>query len=330
MSEAATTETEAKTETPAPRPPPKRTVSNTAEHLQAHMTKAHEEAAKTEPKVEEPKKPEPKPEEKKEAKREPAAPQLKAVMERERIALEREQRANEALARTEAFEKAKASGDIAGAFKLLGYSNQQVQDYLANGQKPTPEIETKALGERVEAELKPIKEHLRRQEEEKAAAAMAQAETNYKAELTKIAKAGGEKFEFCASEKFGQEAMDTAVEVLKQEIARRRAAVGGRGLAESEIPTQEEVLQQVEAFYEGQYAPERLLTIGKLKAKLSPVAPQSAYPPATSKSGPKQPKTLTNAAVAAPPPRSFSKRPTVAERTQRLEALLRSGGNSGG
>lgn len=150
--------------------------------------------------------------------------------------------------------------DPIAAIKDLGFSEQDLFNYLAANEKPelTPEDQMKTMASDIA--MAKIKEYEEAQEKKVADAKAAQDTAliaGYKSEITKAIKTDPDKFEYCAYN--GKDAEDLAFNLTEQ------LALESKG---KEILTPIQALEEAEKYFEGEHM--AMNGLKKYKAKVEP------------------------------------------------------------
>lgn len=212
--------------------------------------------------------------------------------------------------------------------KEHGLSFEDVQHFVLQGGKASPEQEAKFARDRELDELrntvKELKDGVTVGQKAAFEAKQREVVTAHKTKIAEVAKAGGEKFELAAAH--GTDAVELAYEAQDQHFRERMKEALDEGLSENAarqfalenmLPI-EKALEGVEAYYEKQA--ELALTSKKLQARIASRSTQQAVPKAESgQSGPPRaaPKTLTRSHAAPPPP---TRNPRKTDEDYRAEA----------
>lgn len=161
---------------------------------------------------------------------------------------ELKKQADEILGKGKLFDETRGKDPIA-ALKLIGFSEQEIFKYLEAAKDPTPEEKAAAAAE---AAAQRKFDEFRAQEEEKAKKAKEESDKvqkeqdnrsleEYRAGLQGFINLNKDKYEYCAH--YGTIAVDLAYRTTLQIV---------RDSKGEDIPTPEEVIQQIEEFYEEQ------------------------------------------------------------------------------
>lgn len=190
------------------------------------------------------------------------------------------------------------SKDPVAALRGLGFSETDIFNWLANGEKKelTPEEKAQAAAQ---AEIKKFKEE---QEAEKTKAQQAQEKAvidRFKGKIKGFLATNKDKFEACAD--YGEIAEDAAFRLVEQ-IAKDTGEV---------VPLSE-AFEALEAYYDGEY--ERMSNYNKFKKKEEPVAVTEEKKPVSRGTN----KTLTNSVT----PTIASTVPKNETRSQKRERLI--------
>lgn len=225
-----------------------------------------------------------------------------AQLEREKRAAEESLKAIQPKAGFEDEIRALAASNPLAAAEKLGLSFEQLLELKLNGGTPTAETQQK----QEQAELKKMVESLQKAREEDAQrlqqATNEKARQDWRAALK--ANAAPEKYPHVAA--LGDDAQDTAEEVFQGLCREKTKALGRPFQAGSEVPTQAEVLEKVEAYYSS--LRERLLTAVQSTGTIpgtkaaGPAGTPAAATPSQQSGQRRSPTTLTNSVSTSAPP----------------------------
>lgn len=223
------------------------------------------------------------------------------------------------------FEETRAKDPIA-AFKMAGFSETEIFNYLAAQEKKELTVEERAAqaaSEAADAKIKAYEDGLAKKAQEAQATQDKELIDGYKSELGKTVQANPDKFKYC--EFHGPAAEDlmyeTAIQVLKDSNG-------------ADILTPQEAAQMVEEYYEGQDK-----EMERLRRPPTPSAPEttvkesersrvvhpSVDPALTPKPMITKTRTLTNAATSTVASARHNRNETREQKRERLMEALRNG-----
>ncbi len=199
------------------------------------------------------------------------------LKEREKAIQEREQKLN--------------VDDPIAVLEAYGYTFEDVNSYLVNGKKVTPELRAS----KVEREMKKLREEQAAKEkayqEQVQQARNQEALTKFKSRMLETAKAGADKYELVNS----AGAIELAFKILDDHMKETQEWPGG-----SETAAIQFALEQAEETLDKQLAP--LLQTKKVRGKIQPEASRVAEAQAAKVKPP--PKTLNGQLTGRAPPRA--------------------------
>ena len=217
--------------------------------------------------------------------------------EQEKFGAERGQ-VQEILKRRDQFEETRKTDPVA-ALRLIGFSEQEIFNFLAAQEKKELSSEEKAAEVAAKVAEERIAAAKKEQEDRQAAIQKEQDErslTEYKTSIGGFIEAHKDKYEYCAH--YGPAAVEQAYLTVLQVVKDSKG---------QDIPTTEEVLDQLEELYEEE--DKRLMAINKRK---SWSAPKEEAP----KQGPERSRT-----VSTPP--GYTGAPAAVQRTRSLSNAAR-------
>ena len=226
----------------------------------------------------------------------------------------------------QAYEQAKQTDPVA-ALKMLGFSEQDIFNYMASQQKTEPTAEEKAA----QAAAKAADEKIRAFEEQQTRRLLHEQQqkdqsliAGFKSELGKALQQTKDSLEYCAY--YGPEAEDLAYEITLAVVKESKG---------QEILTPHEALQMAEEYFEER--DKEMSTLKKRKAQSVPIeAPKPKQPertrtvtPADPREAPKptitKTRTLTNAATSTVASSRLTRNETREEKRERLIQALKDG-----